>query len=390
MTYQEVPCIDWHYPTAIKVGPGRIRETPHWCLQHGITRPLLVTDPFIAKQPYTGTLIERFRAAGIDVQLFDQIKGNPTGGNVAAGLDVYRRSERNGVVALGGGSPIDAAKAIALMTGQTGQLWDYEDVGNPEATINAAGIAPMIAIPTTAGTGSETGRAAVITDEQARVKRTMLHLKMMPRVAILDAELTLGLPPGLTAATGMDALTHCLEAWCSPVYHPMAEGIAAEGMRLIRHALPAVLSDGNDVHARQQMLVASALGAASFQRGLGAVHAMAQTLGALYDAHHGLLNAVLLPYVLRANAAMPQEPLERLARYLDLPGTGLEAILQWVLTLRREGGIPHTLRTLGIDGSQTDLICRMAVADGCSNTNPVAVSTDYYRRLLDCALDGVL
>lgn len=390
MIHIEVPHIDWHYPTAIKVGPGRVRETAHWCLQHGMTRPLLVTDPYLAKQPCTATLIQQCRASGLDVQLFDEVKGNPTGDNVAAGLDAYRRGRCNGVIAFGGGSPIDAGKAIALMTGQTGQLWDYEDVGNNVELINAAGIAPMIAIPTTAGTGSETGRAAVITDEVARVKRTMLHLKMMPRVAILDAELTLSLPRELTATTGMDALTHCLEAWCSPVYHPMAEGIAAEGMRLIRDALPVVLRSGHDVYARQQMLVASALGAASFQRGLGAVHALAQTLGALYDAHHGLLNAVLLPYVLRANSAMPQEPLERLARYLDLPGEGLDAVLQWVLTLRHEGGIPHTLRALGIDHSQADLICQMALADGCSSTNPVPVSVEYYRRLLDCAWEGVL
>jgi hypothetical protein len=246
----------------------------------------------------------------------------------------------------------------------------------------------VVAVPTTAGTGSEVGRASVITDEQARVKRTILHLRMLPRVAILDAELTLGLPPQLTATTGADALTHCMEALCSPGYHPMAGAIAMEGIRLIRQHLPRAVADGSDLHARQQMLVASSMGAVAFQRGLGGVHAIAQSLGALYDMHHGLLNAVLLPYVLQANAQALAEPMARLGRHLELPQPGLPAVLDWLLQLREEIGIPHTLSALGIEETDADLVGQMAFEDGCSHTNPVRHSAARYAEIFRAAVRG--
>lgn len=382
--------IDWTYPTSVKVGPGRVNELPELCKLHDIRRPLLVTDPLLVKTPMLTSLLQMCRDAGLALTVFSQVKGNPSGRNVSEGVCAYNQGDHDGVIAFGGGSAIDAAKAVALMVGQDRPLWDFEDIGDNHLRVRPEGIAPLIAIPTTAGTGSEVGRASVITDEDAQIKRTIMHLRMMPCVAILDAELTVSMPRVLTATTGMDALTHCMEAYCSPIYHPMAEGIAAEGIRMIKAALPQVVQDGQDLHARQQMLVASALGAAAFQRGLGAVHALAQTLGALYDSHHGLLNAIILPYVLRANQAMPAEPLERLSRYLDLPQQGWIAVQDWVLHLRKQTGIPHTLRDIGIDETQAQLVCEMALSDGCSDTNPVPVSLDYYARLFQSALDGVL
>lgn len=381
---------DWHYPTAIKAGPGRVRELPQWCRSVGMRRPLLITDPALAALPMISDSLQACRQADLACGLFHDIKPNPTGRNVEDGVTAYRQGGHDGVIAFGGGSALDAAKAVALMVGQDRPLWDFEDIGDNHLRVRADGIAPLVAVPTTAGTGSEVGRAAVITDPVARVKRTILHLRMMPRVAILDAELTVSMPPALTAATGMDALTHCLEAYCSPVYHPMALGVALEGIRLIKTWLPQAVRRGDDLEARQQMLVASSLGAAAFQRGLGGVHALAQPLGALYDAHHGLLNAVLLPYVLKANQAAVAEPVAALARYLGLARADFAGFLDWLLSLRAAVGIPHSLRQIGIPDTELGLLGQMAVEDGCSSTNPVRFSALQYAAILRAALDGVL
>lgn len=379
---------DWSYPTSIRVGPGRARELAQACEANGIRRPLLVTDRFLG-----GT--EMIQDALADCQkklghcgLFDQVKGNPSGANVADGLQTYKDGDHDGVIAFGGGSALDAAKAIALMSGQSRPLWDFEDIGDNHLRANAQGIAPVIALPTTAGTGSEVGRASVITDEQARVKRTILHIRMMPRVAILDAHLTLGLPAHLTAATGVDALTHCMEAYCSPVYHPMAEAVAVKGMQMIKEFLPRAVADGSDVQARQEMLVASSLGAAAFQRGLGGVHAIAQSLGALYDHHHGLLNAILLPYVLRANQSVLRPQMEYLAVALGLSKPGFVGVLDWLLALREQIGIPHTLAALDIDERDALLVGQMAFADGCSHTNPIRHSAEAYTQIFCNAIHG--
>ncbi len=379
---------DWNYPTSIRVGTGRVSELAQACQSIGIRRPLLVTDRFLGTSDMIQSALADCRATLGECGFFDQVKGNPTGRNVADGLAVYHAGSYDGVIAFGGGSALDAAKAIALMSGQSRPLWDFEDIGENHLRADPAGIAPIIALPTTAGTGSEVGRASVITDEQARVKRTILHSRMMPRIAILDANLTLDLPRHLTAATGIDALTHCMEAYCSPVYHPMAEAVAVKGMQLIKQFLPLAVADGTNLHARQEMLVASSLGAVAFQRGLGGVHAVAQTLGALYDQHHGLLNAILLPYVLQANQTALGPQMQALSIALGLPGSGFVAVLDWVLAFREKIGIPHTLSALGIDDRDAKLVGRMAFADGCSHTNPIRHSAQTYAGIFCRAVAG--
>ncbi|MBX8513296.1 iron-containing alcohol dehydrogenase [Pseudomonas cichorii] len=379
---------DWNYPTSIRVGAGRVRELADACRVTGIKRPLLITDTFLGGTDMIHSALTDCREALGHCGLFDQVKGNPTGDNVANGLQAYKTGGHDGVIAFGGGSALDAAKAVALMSGQTRPLWDFEDIGQNHLRADPLGIAPVIALPTTAGTGSEVGRASVITDEDARVKRTILHLRMMPRIAILDANLTLDLPTHLTAATGADALTHCMEAYCSPVYHPMAEAVAVKGMQLIKVHLPRVVADGQDLESRQHMLVASSLGAAAFQRGLGGVHAIAQSLGALYDLHHGLLNAILLPYVLQANESALTTQMDDLAVYLRLPVPGFKGVMEWLLQLREQIGIPHTLGAIGIDERDAELVGRMAFADGCSHTNPIRHSAQVYAQIFSRAVRG--
>ncbi|WP_122574478.1 iron-containing alcohol dehydrogenase [Pseudomonas viridiflava] len=379
---------DWHYPTSIRAGAGRAAELADACRVTGIKRPLLVTDRFLGSTDMIRSAVEDCRQQLGHCGLFDRVKGNPTGTNVADGLEAYKAGDHDGVIAFGGGSALDAAKAVALMSGQTRPLWDFEDIGQNHLRANPLGIAPVIALPTTAGTGSEVGRASVITDEQAQVKRTILHIRMMPRIAILDANLTLDLPTHLTAATGADALTHCMESWCSPVWHPMAEAVSVKGIQMIKAYLPRVVADGQDLEARQQMLVASSLGAAAFQRGLGGVHAIAQSLGALYDQHHGLLNAILLPYVLEANRSALLQQMDDLAVYLRLPTPGFSGVMDWVLSLREQIGIPHTLADIGIHDQDADLVGQMAFADGCSHTNPIRHSAEAYAGVFRRAVRG--
>lgn len=390
MNTMEPISVNWNYPTAIKAGAGRVRELPGLCRSLGMTNPLLVTDPGLAQLPVVQNALALCRSEGLPCAVFSKIKGNPTGQNVADGVDAYREGLHDGVIAFGGGSAIDAAKAIALMVGQARPLWDFEDVGDNYLRVNVNDMAPVVALPTTAGTGSEVGRASVITDEAAHVKRIIFHARMLPAAVILDPELTVGLPAALTAATGMDALSHNLEAYCSPFYHPMGAGIALEGIRMVKVWLPVAVRDGQHLEARLNMLVASSMGATAFQRGLGAMHALAHPLGALYDAHHGMLNAVLMPYVLQANRAAIDERIAALARYLGLPQPSFGAFLDWVLALREQIGIPHTLGALGIDAAQAGKVGAMAVADGSAGTNPIAFSAAEYERIFERAVNGDL
>ncbi|AOE85057.1 iron-containing alcohol dehydrogenase [Pseudomonas sp. TCU-HL1] len=382
--------MNWNYPTSVRVGMGRIAELAASCRELGMQAPLLVTDPGLAALPMIDSAIRQCRDAGLKAGLFHQIKGNPTGPNVVDGVAAFKAGGHDGVIAFGGGSALDAGKAIALMVGQDRPLWDFEDIGDNASRVKVAGMAPVVAVPTTAGTGSEVGRAAVITDDQAHIKRIIFHARMLPAIVILDPELTLGLPPKITAATGMDALSHSLEAYCSPLYHPMAEGIALEGMRLVKDYLPRATAKGADVEARLQMLVASSMGATAFQRGLGAMHALAHPLGALYDAHHGLLNAVLMPYVLQANRAHIEGPMARLARYLGLPKAGFAGVLDWVVNLRSELDIPHSLGEIGIDDARIEQVGRMAEVDPSAGTNPVQYDAQAYSRIFEKALHGRL
>ncbi|UCH75468.1 MAG: iron-containing alcohol dehydrogenase [Rhodospirillales bacterium] len=365
---------NWNYPTKMIVGPGRIAKLAAACRSQGMRRPLLVTDPGIAALPMVVEAIALCEEAGLSCGLFSDVKGNPVGRNVTDGVHVFREGDHDGVIAFGGGSALDAAKAVALMVGQDRPIWEFEDVGDNWKRVNAAGIAPVVAVPTTAGTGSEVGRASVITNEQTHEKKIIFHPAMLPGVVILDAQLTVGLPPHITAATGLDAFVHCFEAYCAPFYHPMADGIALEGMRLIGEFLPRAHADGSDLVARSQMLVAASMGATAFQKGLGAVHAIAHAVGAMYDTHHGLTNAVLLPYVMQFNRAAIESRMGLLARMLELDGDGYGAVLDWLLAVRRDLGIPETLAALDVPEADAEAVGRLAASDPSAGGNPRPVT----------------
>lgn len=379
---------NWHYPTAITAGSGALKQLADDCQSLGMIRPLLVTDPGIAPLPMTQKAIALCEESGLSVTLFSQVQGNPTGENVEAGNRVFLEGQHDGIIALGGGSALDCAKAIALSAQQSHSLWDFEDIGDNWMLANQDLIVPVIALPTTAGTGSEVGRASVITHSAQRRKVIIFHPDMVPKKVLLDPELTLALPSHITAATGMDALSHSLEALCAPGYHPMADGIATEGIRLVRENLPLAFHHGDDRQARMQMLVASSMGATAFQKGLGAMHALAHSLGALYNAHHGLLNAILMPYVLDANRDKIDAKMDRLARYLGLEGNGTDAILQWVLSLRQELGIPPTLADIDIPLVDAERVGLMAFNDPSAGGNPILFSAEQYRRLFEVAVTG--
>lgn len=378
---------NWNYPTRIRVGAGRVNELTKVCRELGINAPLLVTDPGLAVSLMVGKIIQQGQSADLRMGLFCQIKTNPTGENVMDGVRAFKVGHHDGVIAFGGGSALDAAKAIALMVGQDRSLWDFEDIGDNWTRVNVSTMAPVVAIPTTAGTGSEVGRASVITDTTKQVKKIIFHPNMLPAMVILDPELTVGLPQALTAATGMDALSHCLEAFCASYYHPMAESIALEGIRLIKDNLIRVYKDGKDLEARTHMLVASAMGATAFQRGLGAMHALAHPLGAIYDVHHGRLNAILMPYILLANRSEIENKVERLANYLSIPN-GFDGFLDWIEQMRLELGIENTLSQLGIDHSQIDRLAKMATEDAAAASNPIVFTQDQYKELLNKAISG--
>jgi alcohol dehydrogenase class IV len=381
---------NWNYPTSVKFGVGRIKELPDHCKALGLKRPLLITDPGLVGLPMIKEAIARNEAAGIPTGLYSDVQGNPIGKNVEDGVKVYKNGKHDGVIAFGGGSALDAAKAVALMVGQTRPIWDFEDVGDWWTRVNPAGIAPIIAVPTTSGTGSEVGRASVITDETNHVKKIIFHPKMLPSIVIDDPELTVGLPPHITAATGMDALSHCLEAYCAPGFHPLADGIALEGMRLVAENLPAAVKDGKNLVARANMMAAASMGATAFQKGLGAMHAISHPLGALYNTHHGLTNAVVMPYVLDFNRQAIDERMTRLARFLALPNPGFKAVLDWVLRLRKEINIPHTLKEIGVDDKRVDEVAKMAEADPSAGGNPIKVGANELGRIFVAGLGGNL
>jgi len=379
---------NWNYPTSIRQGPGRICELPAICQQLGLKAPLLVTDPGLAAMPMVTSAMALCAENGLACGLYSEIASNPTAAHIAAGVAAFRGGEHDGIIAFGGGSALDAGKAIALMVGQDRPLWDFEDVGDNFTRVNVEAMVPVIAVPTTSGTGSEVGRASVIVDTEAQLKRIIFHPRMMPAVVILDAELTLGLPPNLTAATGMDALSHALEAYCATYYHPMAEGIALEAIRLIKNYLPRAYNDGKDLEARAQMMVASTMGATAFQRGLGGMHALAHPLGALYNSHHGLLNAILMPYVLKANRSAIELPLTRLARYLELQNPGFDSFFAWILSLREQLGIPQTLSEIGINRDRAQEVGAMAFKDAAAVGNPISFSAQRYTEIFLASVES--
>jgi len=380
---------NWSYPTAVRFGAGRIEELAAACTSLGIRRPLFVTDAGLANAPITTKTLSSLRGAGFPVALFADIKPNPVQPNLEAGIAAYRQGAHDGVIAFGGGSGLDTGKLIAFMSGQSRPVWDFEDIGDWWTRADASGIAPIIAVPTTAGTGSEVGRAGVLTDPSTQTKKVIFHPKMMPSIVIADPELTVGLPPFITAGTGMDALAHCLEAYCAPGYHPLAEGIAVEGMRLVFENLRKVMADPKDIEARGHMMAAAAMGATAFQKGLGAIHAVSHPVGSLHDTHHGMTNAVFMPYVLKFNREVIEEKIARLAAWLGLTG-GFDGFLDAVLALRHDVGVPHTLAGLNVDARNRQRIAEMALVDPTAGGNPRVLDVDAALALFDAATAGRL
>ena len=340
---------NWNYPTSVRFGAGRIAELADVCKANGIQRPLFVTDPGLASLPTTQMAFGSLKAAGLQAAVFSAIRSNPVDSNVEAGVAAMRAGLHDRVIAFGGGSALDVGKVIAFMSGQTRPMWDFEDVGDWWTRADPKGIAPVIAVPTTSGTGSEVGRAGVITQESTHTKKGIFHPKMMPVVTICDPALTVGLPPHLTAATGMDAFAHCLEAYCAPGFHPLADGIAVEGMRLVKENLVRAVRNGGDLEARGNMMAAAAMGATAFQKGLGAIHALSHPIGALYDTHHGLTNAVFMPYVLAFNRPAIEDRITRLAAYRQRHWAGPTRDAELAVPCRGAVGVirslaPHDLR----------------------------------------------
>ena len=380
---------NWNYPTSVRFGAGRISELAQAVKSTGMQRPLLVTDPVLAKLPITQRALDVLSGDGVSATVFSDVKPNPVSANVEAGIAVLRNGKHDGVIAFGGGSALDAGKVIAFMAGQTRPMWDFEDVGDWWTRADPAGIAPIVAVPTTAGTGSEVGRAGVITDEATHTKKVIFHPLMMPKVTICDPELTVGMPKTITVGTGMDALAHCLEAYCGPFYHPMADGIAVEGIRLVKESLPRAAANGQDLEARANMMSAAAMGATAFQKALGAIHALSHPVGAMYDTHHGMTNAVFMPYVLVFNRPAIEDKIRRLAAYLGFkPEFG--AFLDWILELRETTGVPHTLRGLKVDDTKIDDMSRMAPKDPTAGGNPIPLDEATCRKLYAAAFAGRL
>jgi alcohol dehydrogenase class IV len=377
---------NWNYPTTIWAGPGRIAELAKACSSAGITRPLVITDEGLINAPMIRGALAALKGAA----LFGGVRGNPALSHVEAGLRAYRAADHDGVVAFGGGSALDAGKVVAFMSGQTRPLWDFEDIGNWWTRADPAGIAPVVAVPTTAGTGSEVGRAGVILNEETHQKKIIFHPQMMPRVVISDPELTVGLPRAVTAATGIDAFVHCFEAFCAPGFHPLADGVALEGMRLIHRYLPRACADGTDIEARAHMLAAASMGATAFQKGLGGVHAIAHPVGSWFNTHHGLTNAVILPYVMTFNRSAIEGKTDVIARVLNLPVPGFDGFFDWVLTMRRDLGIPHTLAGIGVSADKAAIIGREAAVDPSAGGNPIPVDAAQLERIFRAAVDGSL
>jgi alcohol dehydrogenase class IV len=380
-----VPTVNWSYPTAIKFGPGRIKELADQCKAVGMKKPLLVTDKALASLPITAQALDILDAAGLGRAVFSEVDPNPNEMNMEAGLKVYRVGDHDGVVCFGGGSALDLGKMIALMVGQTVSVWDLEDIGDWWTRADGSKIAPIIAVPTTAGTGSEVGRAGVLTNSKTHKKKIIFHPKLLPAVTICDPELTVGMPKFITAGTGMDALAHCLEAYSSPFYHPMSQGIALEGMRLVFENLPKVYANPTDLEARAHMMSAAAMGAVAFQKGLGAIHSLSHPVGAVYGTHHGTTNAVVMPMVLDFNRAAIEDRIEKAAAYLGIKG-GFDGFRAKVMELRSELSIPANLTAMGVEAARLDELTDMALEDPSCGGNPVAMTRENTRALFDACM----
>jgi len=376
---------NWSYPTSIRFGAGRIAEIAEACRAAGISRPLLVTDRGLKDMEITTRTLDLVEQAGLGRALFAEVDPNPSDRNVEAGLKVYRDGGFDGVIAFGGGSGLDLAKTLAFMAGQSRPVWDFEDIGDWWTRADPDGIHPIVAVPTTAGTGSEVGRASVITNSDTHEKKIIFHPKMLPAVVICDPELTVGMPRHITAGTGLDAFAHCVEAYSSPHYHPMSQGIALEGMRLVKENLPRAYADGTDIEARANMMSAAAMGATAFQKGLGAIHALSHPIGAHHHTHHGTTNAVCMPAVLRFNADAIRDRFGPAAAYLGIEG-GFEGFCAYVDALNESLGIPRTLTALGVTDPDIDTLVEAALRDPSTGGNPVQMTPENTRELLESLL----
>ena len=382
---------NWNYPTTMWVGQNRIKDLGNACKNLNIKKPLLVTDQGLAKSEIILSALNDLNDEGISVQLYSNVVGNPTGTNVNEGVDHYKKNNCDGVIAFGGGSGLDVGKAIAFMSGQNLPLWDFEDVGDNWTRANSAKIAPIIAVPTTAGTGSETGRASVILNEESGVKKIVFHPKFLPSIVILDPCLTVGLPSKITAATGMDALAHNLEAFCAPGFHPMADGIALEGMRLINKWLLTAVNDGKNLDARMNMLTAASMGSTAFQKGLGAIHSLSHPVNALNNVHHGLSNAIFMPYVLSFNKDVIEEKIIKICEYLELKEISFNGFIDWTLKLRKDLDIPHKLSEV-IEEKDFDInrLSKMALEDPSTGGNPKKLTVEDMKIMYEHSMSGNL
>ena len=381
---------NWNYPTTIWVGEGRIKELIQACKNLNINKPLFVTDRDLINLKMVEDIVSDLKKNFRDLSIFSNISGNPVGENVNDGVNEFKKNECDGVIAFGGGSGLDVGKAIAFMHGQKRSIWDFEDIGDYWKRADEKSIAPIIAIPTTAGTGSETGRASAIINKKTGIKKIIFHPKILPSIVILDPNLTLDLSPRLTAATGMDALSHNIEAFCAPGFHPMADGIAIEGIKLIKNSLIKAFHDGKDLKARSEMLAAASMGSTAFQKGLGTIHSLSHPINAQFNVHHGLTNAIFMPYVLTFNKELIERRIIKICDYLDL-NKNFESFLDWILELRKELNIPHKLSdVVDTNKMNLDLLSKMALNDPSTPTNPKKMSIEDMKVLYEHSISGKL
>ena len=380
---------NWNYPTPIRFGIDRVKELSLFIDELKISNPLIVTDPQFREVAQFKGIIDSLNNSNKNYSIFSEIKGNPTGTNIRDGVNVFLKNKNDGVIAIGGGSSLDAGKAVAFMSKQKENIWYFEDIGDNWTKAIIDNLPKVIAIPTTAGTGSETGRASLIVDEETYTKKIIFHPTMLPDLVILDPSLTISLPKHLTAATGMDALAHCLEAYCSNNFHPMAHGIALEGIKIIKENLVTAYNDPGNIEARAKMLVSSMMGSTAFQKGLGAIHSLSHPINAVNDVHHGLSNAIFMPYVLKFNQSQIEERIFFLSKYIDLENQSFDGFLQWILDLRKQLAIPHTLKDLNIN-FDFDKLSKMALVDPSTSTNPLDLNEDDMKALYISTYEGNL
>jgi len=382
---------NWNYPTTVWFGEGRIKDLHLACKQLKIKKPLFVTDNGLAQSQMVKKLLKDLNDRSYATNIFSNVRGNPIGSNVTEGVEIFQKGNHDGVIAFGGGSGLDVGKAVAFMSGQSRPIWDFEDVGDYWTRANPDEIVPIIAIPTTAGTGSETGRASVIVNEKTCVKKIIFHPKILPSIVILDPVLTVNLPPKLTAATGMDALAHNLEAFCAPGFHPMADGIALEGMNLIKKWLIVAFNDGKNLEARSNMLVAASMGSTAFQKGLGAIHSLSHPVNSVYNVHHGLSNAIFMPYVLTFNKKEIEKKIIKISRYLDFKEETFSSFLNWIISLRKELNIPHKLSdVVNVKKEDLNKLSSMALEDPSTSGNPKRLELNDLKTMYQHSIEGKL